>query len=258
MRLTRIIKDKLLIEVDSKRVSRGDVKEFSSNFIRNFYKSYSLLIFIRDNCKDDEIRRTALGQHVISLVSICETFLRDVFNFIVTIDPNFKKDIISTYNLKMKNPIPNVVLEIDEILSEYFNFQDIRDIEYAFKPMIIEEDFFNTIGNFVLPFYSHKTEEVRKFCLNISISNWKELFNEIIKERHKTTHDANYITKLDIDNFERYQKVMFYFPQVFTFWISEKYSLPYFALHIKDMGSIPYILRLEDLSEDWEVVEEKE
>jgi len=256
MRLTRIIKNKLLIELDSKRLSRGEVKGFSSNFIRNFYRSYALFIFIRDNCKDDELRGMGLSQHVISLVSICETFLRDVFSFIVRIDARFKENIITTYSLKMKNPISNVVIEIDDILSEYFNFQDIRDIEYAFKPMIIEEEFFDNIGNFVLPFYNHQKDEIGKFCLNISIDNWKELFNEIIQERHKITHDANYITQLDINLIERYQKVMFYFPQVFTFWISGKYNLPYFAMHIEGKGSIPYILRLEDLSEDWELVEE--
>jgi hypothetical protein len=122
--------------------------------------------------------------------------------------------------------------------------------------MVIDENFFDNIGNFVLPFYNHQNDEIRKFCLNISIDNWKELFDEIIIERHKITHDANYITKLGINVIERYQKVMFYFPQVFTFWISEKYNLPYLALQVKDKGSIPYILRLEDLSEDWEVVEE--
>ena len=96
-----------------------------------------------------------------------------------------------------------------------------------------------------------------KFCLNVSIANWKDLFDEIIKERHNITHDANYTTRIDINHFERYQKTILYFPQVFSLWVSIKYKLPYIALHIGDKGEIPFICKLEDLlRDDWEEVKE--
>lgn len=256
MKFTRTIKDKLLVEIASKKNSRGDTKYFHSNFIKNFSRSYELFNYVKENNKDEEIRRTALAQHIISLVSICETFLRDIFTFIVKIDNQFKEEVMTLYNLKIKTAVPNTQLEIEDVLCEFFNFQDVDDIEYAFKPIISGINFFEDIGDVVLPFYNHQKDEIQKFCLNISISNWKELFGEIIRERHNITHDANYITSLEVDSFGRYQKVILYFPQVFSFWINAKYNLPYIALTIKDKGTIPYVFQLEDITAEWELVDD--
>jgi len=256
MRHTRNIKDKLLLELSSKENSRGDLRDYQTNFLRNFSRSYTLFISVKDTSEDEEIKNTALEQHIISLISIFETFLRDIFSFIVKSDSNFKEEIITSYNLKINIADTNIPIEIVDILSEFFNFQDIRDIEYAFKPIIAQGNFFEDIGNFVLPFYNHKNEEIRKFCLNVSISNWKELLNEIISERHKLTHDANYVTVFQYGFFDRYQKTILYFPQVFSLLICAKYNLPYIALHIKDKKIIPYICELEDILSKWELVDE--
>ena len=193
----------------------------------------------------------------LTLISICETFFRDIFTFIVTIDSQFKEEIITSYNLRIKSCVPDIRVTIEDVLCEFFNFQNIGDIELAFKPMIIGETFFDDIGSIILPFYNHKEDTIQKFCLNVSIANWKDLFDEIIKERHNITPDANYTTRIDINHFERYQKTILYFPQVFSLWVSIKYKLPYIALHIGDKGEIPFICKLEDLlRDDWEEVKE--
>ena len=256
MKSIRKIKNKLLIELDSKKNSRGDIKYFHSNFIRSFSRSYALYNFVKEKSEDEELKKTALAQHIISLVSICETFLRDIFTFIVNIDNQFKEEVITSYNLKITTSVPDVHIKIEDMLCEFFNFQDIEDIEYAFKAMVSGANFFDDIGDVVLPFYNHQKDEIHKFCLSISINNWKKLFSEIIRERHNITHDANYITPLEINTFERYQKTILYFPQVFSFWVSAKYNLPYIALTIKDKGTIPYLCHLEDILAEWELVDD--
>lgn len=256
MKVTRNIKEKLIIELDSKKNSRGDIKDYFNNFIRNFSKSYALFLFVKEKSEDEEVQKTALAQHIVSLISICETFFRDIFTFIVTIDSQFKEEIITSYNLRIKSSVPDIQVNIEDVLCEFFNFQNIDDIELAFKPMIIGDNFFDDIGNIVLPFYNHKEDTIQKFCLNVSIADWKDLFDGIIRERHNITHDANYSIQLNINHFERYQKIILYFPQVFSLWISSKYKLPYIVLHIGDKGDIPFICKLEDLLSEWEEVKE--
>ncbi|MGB7604541.1 MAG: hypothetical protein WBL93_03595 [Lutisporaceae bacterium] len=248
------INENLISKVNSKKLTRGKIDTFMMNFLSNFGISLEVLNIVKNNSKE-EYSKMALSQHIVTLISLCETLFRDIFVCILEKEPSYIEKIKNEYNLKIDNKQNDTNINIKDILPEFFNFQNIYDIEKVFKFIIEGDNFFDNIGELVIPLYESTDNKIKKFSLNKSFKNWFSLFNEVIKERHNIVHDSNYKTTFNSNNITSYQRVVLFFSQIFSLWITNKFSLPYLALHIKDGVEIPYIITLEEYDNTWELVE---
>lgn len=242
-------------KIESKKVTRGKIDTFVMKFLANFGISLEVLRIVEANSDKEEYNRMALSQHIVTLISLCETLFRDIFVCILEKQEDYRDKIITTYGLDIENNLNIATLETRDILPEFFNFQNIYDIEKVFKLIIQGDNFYHDIGELVIPLYNPTEGKVKKFSLNRSFNNWFQLFDEIIQERHKIVHDSNYTTEIKLSDINRYQKVVLFFSQILSLWIVSKFGLPYIAVHIKEDLEIPYILTLEDFSKDWELVD---
>jgi len=240
--------------IEFKKVTRGKIESFVMNFLMNFGLALEVLRLVQVNTEKSEYVQMALSQHVVTLISLCETLFRDIFVCILENQKDYKDMIINAYNLEIKNDI-NVPTEINDILPEFFNFQNIYDIEKVFKFIIHGDDFYYEIGSLVVPLYNSKEQKIKNLSLNKSFENWFQLYDQIIQERHKIVHDSNYKTKITASDIIPYQRLVLFFNQILALWITGKFRLPYIMIKVKESLQIPYILDLEDFNHDWEIVD---
>lgn len=224
-------------------------------FLSNFGTSLEILNIVKNNSEKEEYSEMALSQHIVTLVSLCETLFRDIFACILEKEPNYIDKIKNEYNLKLNKIQDEIYLDIKDILPEFFNFQNVYDIEKVFKFIIEGDNFYDNIGELVIPLYDSTANKIKKFSLNKSFKNWFLLFNDVIKERHNIVHDSNYKTTFNFNNIDSYQRVVLFFSQILSLWITKEFRLPYMVLHIKDEVEIPYILTLHDFDDTWEIAE---
>src|SRR5699024_8745967 len=120
------------------------------------------------------------------------------------------------YKLKIKGEFDK---EYSYILAEMFNFQNIKDIDLAFKLLFDNKEFFEEIGNLIVPIYNSKEKTVKNFSLNRSFADWLKNLNYIIEIRHKIVHDSHFRVDVSINPVEVYQKCILYFCQIFSMYI---------------------------------------
>lgn len=254
MKKKRIVKQKLIDEIVNKKKSRKNIDDFMVRFLLNYSSTYLVYKRSIENLESDEFVSLAISQHITSIVSITETFLRDVFVFLINKDTGFRDRVVNEYGLLVENN--STLIDSIDVMPEFFNFQNICDIEKAFDLLIEDKKCMDIIGNFIMPIYDHSTSEIKKFSMNRSLHNWRGLLEEIIEERHSIVHDANYRTKLTKTTLEKYQVVILYFSQILSYWIISMFNLSSFRMCVGDNIEIPFIVRIEDMDKEWEVVDE--
>lgn len=212
-----------------------------------------------------EIRRVAIAQYLVSLVSCWESFFRDTFVFIIGSDSAACHAIVNKLNINGYESMLGV-LALPEYLSRLFNFQNLEDTEHAFQP-IFNGSMINILGQYVIPVVGIKSKLTKGLCLDNNLINWKELIGQAFTERHKIIHDANYINGVSFTNsfIQKAEAAFLLFPQILSVWLSEKYSIQHSTIRMnKDTlaitkgvlneDSIPYIFTVEELiSNDWVV-----
>lgn len=248
------INDTTIYKVNSKKLTRGKIDTFIMRFLSNFGIALEVLNIVKVNSKEEEYSKMALSQHIVTLVGLCETLFRDIFICILEKEPSYINKIKNEYNLRINNNQDKVNLDIKDILPEFFNFQNIYDIEKVFKFIIEGNNFYHEVGELIIPLYNSNDKKIKKFSLNRSFRNWFELLDDVIKERHKIVHDSNYTTTFNFTNIVSYQRTVLFFSQILSLWIINKLRLSYVALHVEDGTEIPYIVTLEDFNETWEII----
>ena len=132
--------------------SRGNIDQFAMRFLVNYGVSYEVLKLSKENFNKKEYIEYSIKQHIVSLISYIETLLRDIFIFILKERPIYYDLVIKEYNLSISG-------EFDKgnkyLLAEIFNFQNIRDIERAFKVLFENDTFFEELGSFVVYKYEN-------------------------------------------------------------------------------------------------------
>lgn len=235
------------------------------NFLSSFMKHASLMHYLLENKPPGEIRRVAISQYLVFLVSCWESFFRDAFVFVIGRDSTACQVIVNELNIDgYENMLGSLTLP--EYLSKSFNFQNLEDIENAFQS-IFNGSMINTLGQYVIPVVGIKSKLAKGLCLDNNLKNWKELIGQSFAERHKIIHDANYINGVSYDNsfIQKAEAAFLLLPQILSVWISEEYSIQHSTIRMKkdtlaitkgvlNDDSIPYIFTVDELiSNDWVV-----
>ena len=247
------VNEYIIHKIQNKINSRGNIDQFAMRFLVNYGVSYEVLKLSKENFNKKEYIEYSIKQHIVSLISYIETLLRDIFIFILKERPIYYDLVIKEYNLSISG-------EFDKgnkyLLAEIFNFQNIRDIERAFKVLFENDTFFEELGSFVVYKYESPDKVIRKLSLDELQPNWIEHLNEIIRIRHNIIHDGNYKLDLSDKNLIEYKRCILYFGQVFSLYTAYKFNLPVIVIEYeKGEKQIPYFIWLEDFEYEWEEID---
>lgn len=258
----------LLAQLEELRKTRNSIDEYYYNFLNNISKNSYFMHYVIKTKPTKEVIKVPIAQYLVSLIGCWETFLRDIFVFVCERDKAFRDFIIIANRIDQETISQmDSNLLLAEYLSKLFNFQNLNDIERAFEPLF-NLKLFDTIGSYELTKLSIKARLITDFSILKLVPNWIGLVEKAYSERHKIVHDANYIKDINIEtNFiQLLETVFIIFPQIFAFWLSEKYSLDHYiiSMNFNDLtlsianlnkDSAPFLFLVEDLiSDDWIVV----
>ena len=222
-----------------------------------------LLKKFRENRDHDLL--VPMSQYIVSLVGCWETFLRDVFVYLLHIDAEYFAVICERVDIEIKASSEQVGSGVTyaEFVCNFFNFQSTSDIETAFGPLFHKNTFLANIGGFTVPFVSFKRGVVTPLVLN-DVFEVQFIVDKALDFRHRIVHDANYRPEIHVDFIQRVESLFVLLPQIFSIWIAQKYSLRYAVFNLEDNSvemsditnisekQIPYIFTIEDLlAEDW-------
>lgn len=245
----KIPSQKLIQELKELRETRKSIDDFIFNYLINFERNAKLMHFVLQSLSAPEtIKNTAHQQYLIALVSSLETFFRDIFVYINSVDQEF----LSKKNNKIDLP-SKYDISLAEFISKSFNFQNLEKISAAFQELW-DEDFLKRIC----------TSEISPCGLNgkiyqtLSIAgifpDWAEILNTIIENRHRAVHDANYRNTVSAKTTQQAESLFLLIPQVGTHLIADKYNLPTMTLTMNNSDKFRYLFSIHDLlAEDWHI-----
>lgn len=267
-RKINIKKSKLFIErakklTDSRNWEIGD-KEFQ-NIIFNYWKTTTfptkLYHHVIMGNTTKEIKQQSLANYIVNLVSIWETYLRDLFTVALRLDRDFFEFAKSKF---LEADLSEHSLEDQvNLLSVAPNFQNITEINQIFSKLFESKDFFELVSNFNFKAFRGRIV-FEKFSIYLFVKNSKKLIDLVFNERHKIIHDANYSIKTYPSKVIKELEFLFItFPQVLCVIFSEKFDLKKIIFDEKEKviylgdGDISYISDIEEtISDDWEVVKD--
>lgn len=84
--------------------------------------------------KKIDIYKTAYRQYFVFLISCWETYFRDVFVFVHSVDESRITTLLSKMRTETSINI-NTEINLSELLSKSFNFQNLNDLEEAYNGM---------------------------------------------------------------------------------------------------------------------------
>lgn len=261
----RRLTPKLLDQLSELRNTRESIDRYYLNFLVNAAKYANFVHYVLEFKPDNETLQIPIIQYISSLVSCWETFFRDVFIFMTSIDTAFMNDICNKLNIDSstyKNLIDDDTFS--EFLSKSFNFQSIDEIESAFE-FIFNKHMFSIIGSYEIPNLFIRGRFKKDFCINKLFPEWEADIFKAFDERHKITHDANYIKCINIDKrfIQSVETIFVIFPQVLSIWLASKYNLSYTTMLMNteqltiskdndNSNSYPYLFIIDDLiSKEW-------
>lgn len=122
----RKINKKIIDELLSLRESRGAIEDFSMSFLLNFAENCRLMhSLISTKDKKIDIYKTAYRQYFVFLISCWETYFRDVFVFVHSVDESRITTLLSKMRTETSINI-NTEINLSELLSKSFNFQNLN------------------------------------------------------------------------------------------------------------------------------------
>lgn len=237
--------------------NRNEINEYLNNFLRN-YSVYASTMHSRITRNDDlEQIKVASYQYLSSIISCWETFYRDVFVFLLSIDENLKNETVR--KLKLSDSAIQTIqdeVDINNYLAKSYNFQNMEDIKDAFSPIFDLDIFEKTAKDDFLTFSPQKNQEYY-FLLEMIFPDYMEMIENALEIRHKIIHDANYIRQasFNVSYFQKTETLFLLLPQVLSKLLSDKYNLEVLFIR-NDVGCYYYLFTIDDLiSNDW-IVEE--
>lgn len=246
----RKINTKIIDELLSLRESRGAIDNFTTSFLLNFAENCQLMhSLISREVKNTRIYKTAYRQYFVFLISCWETYFRDVFVFVHSVDVSRTATLLS----KMKKEISidiNIEINTSELLSKSFNFQNLNDLEEAYNGMW-GESFLDCICTTNISPCGLNGQIIQGLSIDSLFNDWRTLIEETFYIRHKVVHNANFRPIVNIELVRKVEALFLMIPQFSTYIISERFNLK--KTTISDgQNAYAYIFNISDvLSNDW-------
>ncbi|WP_316674783.1 HEPN domain-containing protein [uncultured Tolumonas sp.] len=247
----RRITEKLKNELLELRLNRGSLDSFCFNYLKNFYENAKLMHESLKKCSS--INPTAYRQYFVFLVGGLETFFRDLFVYIHSIDDNLLNSLLSEFNAPDDFNTSDE-LSLAEMFSKSFNFQNLNDIETAFNNLG-NDNFLNTLSNTVISPCGFNGKVFAELGLSMVFPDWLDILNQAFSVRHKVVHDANFRPETDICLAQKAESIFLLIPQITTYIIARRYNIK--SVFLQSNGNnFPYIFSIHDmLAEDWVIAE---
>jgi hypothetical protein len=247
------VTEKLENQLNELEESRNKIEDFLINFLINYSSVASIMHSqISPDSKKDELKIFAY-QYLSSIISCWETFFRDVFVFLISIDSNLKNEIIKALKVD-ESKIANV--DHGGYLASCFNFQNFEDTAMAFQT-VFNKDIFEFTANDEFVSFMPKQNKECLFSLIKVFPDYRIILEQGMEHRHKMIHDANFVkgVSFNIDFIQKTETVFLLFPQLLARLLSDKYNLPRFLI-CNGENNYNYLFLIDDLiSKNWEVVE---
>lgn len=247
----RKVTDKLRGELLALKNSRGTIDDFCTNYLGNF----------SDNAKSTHfsltgsslVKSVAYRQYFVFLISSLETFFRDIFIYVHSIDAELMDKLLEKFENTEKLNNSEEFSSI-EVLSKSFNFQNVNDLELAFD-QLWGGSFLDVICDASISPCGFNGKVFQSVCVKNMMPAWRDVFNKTFSIRHKVVHDANYRPDNNMKLAQEAELVFLLIPQITTYVLAKKYKLKSVFLNCSGK-EYPYIFSIHDmLAEDWVVVE---
>lgn len=247
----RKVTDKLRDELLALKNSRGTIDDLCFNYLNNFSENAKLMHFSLKG--SSSVKSVAYRQYFVFLVSSLETFFRDTFIYVHSIDSELLDKLLEKFKNTEKLHNSEELSSI-EVLSKSFNFQNVNDLEFAFD-QLWGGSFLDAICNTAINPCGFNGKVFQSVCVKNMIPAWKDIFNEVFSIRHKVVHNANYRPDNNMELAQKAESVFLLIPQIATCVLAKRYKLK--SVFLKCNGNdYPYIFSIHDiLAEDWVVVE---
>ncbi len=249
----RKLTESLKKQIDELESNRNKIDEYLYNFLENYSLCSRLMHSqISKKNKKEEIK-TYSYQYLSSIVTCWETYFRDLFVYLVSIDSNLKNELIEIFEIN-ENNIQEI--EIGGYLSKCFNFQNMQEIIKAFSPIFKTNIFDYAARKTYLYYFPKKNKEYLTSLIDL-FPDYDTILKKGIEERHKMVHDGNFLKNIDFAPtfFQKTETVFLLFPQILTLVLSEKYNLPRLLLNKGDKNYNLLFVIEDIISEDWVIIE---
>jgi hypothetical protein len=249
--------DRLRNELINLRNSRKSISEFSDNFLKNYSDNCRIVHFVLNSEKASKsILLTASRQYFVFLVSSWETYFRDTFVYIYTLDEKLLEELLKHVLKHSKHEFTTQTISLPELLSKNFNFQNLDDIKTSFNELW-KGDFLEYVCTETTEICGFNGEFHHGFSINQLFEDWKEIIETSFDIRHKVVHDANYRLKLDPKFIQKSEALFLMIPQFVTYFLGKRFNLNLILLSDGKFVA-PYIFSIQDiLADDWEIVEKQ-
>jgi len=247
----RKVTDKLRDELVALKNSRGTIDDLCFNYLNNFSENAKSTHYSLKG--SPLVKAVAYRQHFVFLISSIETFFRDLFVYVHSIDVELMDKLLEKFKDTEKLHNSEELTSI-EVLSKSFNFQNVNDLEFAFD-QLWGGNFLDTICNTSINPCGFNGKVFQSVCVSNMSPDWRSIFTETFSIRHRVVHDANFRPDNDMKLAQEAESVFLLIPQLTTCFLAKKYKLKSTFLKTSD-GDFPYVFSIHDiLAEDWYVAE---
>lgn len=136
--------------------------------------------------EDIPLKSVFFNQSLVMFISAFETFMRDLFILLINLDKDLQRKILSSkkkISFLMMDKYRKGEISLGEIISENYNFQNIRSILDAYK-WLLDVDL----------------KQIIRF--SSSNKNLLKTLKETLIKRHKIIHESHIYKNIDYKNIE--------------------------------------------------------
>ncbi|MFP5615519.1 HEPN domain-containing protein [Enterobacter kobei] len=255
MRKIRKLNSHIIEELTLLRETREPFEGFTFAFLKNFSENCNLMHSLIPKSTDGkDIFRIAYRQYFVFLVSCWETYFRDVFVYIHSIDNKLTNILLDKMEINAHS-YDNSDITLPEILSKFFNFQNLNDLEEAYNGLW-GENFLHKVCNLDIAPCGFNGNVATQMIINNLIPDWRTTLEKAFKIRHRVVHDANFRPEIDMKLLNKAEAIFLIIPQISSIMITAKLNQSY-TLISNDVSQYPYIFSMHDiLAKDWYILED--
>lgn len=238
------------------QLTRGEKSVFLANFIINFARGARLMHKILPQFKNQEpIIQEAIRNYIISIASCLETFYRDIYVYVLSLDETILERVLP--DLKTKTTIADIHsllkdgVNFSEIAASEASFQSVAEIDSFMSKLFTPKSYFEELDTYSLDCLIPARSIRAKMELH---AQWRSEFAAIFNYRHSLVHNANKSCLVDFPEIQKLEALALTVPQMTTELIAKKFPIS----GVFRMEGSPVLFLIEDMvAEDWENSDDK-